>query len=204
MFTGIVTDVGRLADRTPFGDGARLAIECGYDPDTIAIGASIACSGACLTVTTLAPREGGGARFTVDVSAETMDKTTIGTWQVGGAINLERSLRAGDELGGHLVSGHVDGRARIVERIDEEGMSVFRFAPPAAIVPLIAPKGSVALDGTSLTVNEAGETFTVAMIPHTLAVTSWSERRPGDEVNIEADTIARYVARLLSARNGSA
>lgn len=199
MFTGIITDVGRIAATEPHGDGARLSIRCGYDPAGIAIGASIACAGVCLTATTVEPAE-GGAVFTVDVSAETMDKTTIGRWRVGDRVNLERSLRAGDELGGHLVSGHVDGRARIVERRDEEGMSVFRFAPPAALTPLIAPKGSVALDGTSLTVNEAGETFTVALIPHTMAVTTWAERRPGDEVNIEADTIARYVARLVSAR----
>jgi riboflavin synthase len=199
MFTGIITDVGRLADKTPHGDGARLAIATAYDPASIAIGASIACAGVCLTATTVEPWD-DGARFTVDVSAETMDKTTIGGWQVGEPINLERSLKAGDELGGHLVSGHVDGRARIVERLDEEGMSVFRFAPPPALVPLIAPKGSVALDGTSLTVNAASDTFTVAMIPHTLSVTTWSEKTPGDEVNIEADTIARYVARLLEAQ----
>jgi len=199
MFTGIITDVGTVAATSALGDGARLAIRCGYDPSSIAVGASIACSGVCLTATTVEPAD-RGALFTVDVSAETMDKTTVGGWGVGARINLERSLKAGDELGGHLVSGHVDGRAAIVERRDEDGMTVFRFAPPAALVPLIAPKGSVALDGTSLTVVETGDTFTVAMIPHTLAVTTWAERRPGDAVNIEADTIARYVARLLAAR----
>ena len=199
MFTGIITDVGRLAGRTPFGDGARLAIQSAYDPATIAIGASIACSGCCLTVTTVEPA-GNGARFTVDVSAESMDKTTIGSWRDADGINLERSLKAGDELGGHIVSGHVDGRAEIVERVDHEEMSVFRFAAPAHLLPLIAAKGSVALDGTSLTVNEVGDTFTVALIPHTLAVTTWGERHAGDAVNIEVDTIARYVARLVGVR----
>ena len=203
MFTGIITDVGRLAAKTPHGDGARLAIDCGYDAAGIDIGASIACAGVCLTATTVEPTD-GGARFTVDVSAESMDKTTIGAWAVGSRINLERSLKAGDELGGHLVSGHVDGYAEIVERVDEEGMAVFRFAPPTSLVPLIAPKGSVALDGTSLTVNTVGQTFTVAMIPHTLAVTTWADRGPGDVVNIEADTIARYVARLMDVRAAAA
>jgi len=203
MFTGIVTDIGRLAALTPYGDGARLAMDCGYDADGIPIGASIACSGVCLTVTTVELGT-SATRFTVDVSAETMDKTTIGGWRIGDSINLERSLKAGDEMGGHIVSGHVDGRARITERLDEEGMSTFRFAPPPGLASLIAPKGSVALDGTSLTVNQAGDTFTVAMIPHTLAVTTWSERTPGDEVNIEVDMIARYVARLLSARGAAA
>lgn len=199
MFTGIITDVGRIVETAPFGDGARLTLACASPAETIAIGASIACSGVCLTATTVAP-EGAGSRFTVDVSGETMDKTTIGAWRVGTRVNLERSLKAGDELGGHIVSGHIDGRAEIVSRDDREGMTVFRFAPPAHLLPLIAPKGSVALDGTSLTVNEAADTFTIAMIPHTLAVTTWDERRPGDPVNIEVDTIARYVARLAAFR----
>ncbi|MBJ3778175.1 riboflavin synthase [Acuticoccus mangrovi] len=199
MFTGIVTDVGRIVDKIPFGDGARLAIECTYPADGIAIGASIACGGCCLTATTVSATA-SGARFTVDVSAESMDKTTIGGWAVGDPINLERSLKAGDELGGHIVSGHVDGRAEIVAREDEEDMSLFRFAPPSRLLSLIAEKGSVALDGTSLTVVEASDTFTVAMIPHTLAVTTWHRRRVGDLVNIEIDTIARYVARLVAMR----
>lgn len=201
MFTGIITDVGRIADKTPLGDGARLAIETRYDAASIAIGASIACSGCCLTVTALEPAQ-EGAVFTVDVSTETMDKTTIGDWQVGTRVNLERSLRAGDELGGHLVSGHVDGCAEIVAREDEESMSRFTFAPPPALLPLIASKGSVALDGTSLTVVDAGETFQVAMIPHTMAVTTWGALHAGARVNIEVDTIARYVARLLEGRTG--
>lgn len=197
MFTGIISDIGRLADTTPFGDGARLSIECAYAADTIAIGASIACNGCCLTVTTRSAGE--RTRFTVDASAETMGKTTIGDWRVGDPVNLERALKAGDELGGHLVSGHVDGRAEIVERADQESMSVFRFAAPPALMPLLAPKGSVALDGTSLTVNDVSDTFTVAIIPHTLAVTTWGARTAGDRVNIEVDTIARYVQRLLAA-----
>lgn len=199
MFTGIITDVGRIVEVTPFGDGARLTVACASPAGSIAIGASIACSGVCLTATTVAP-DGAGARFTVDVSGETMDKTTVGAWRVGTRINLERSLKAGDELGGHIVSGHVDGRAEIVGRDDGEGMTVFRLAPPVHLLPLIASKGSVALDGTSLTVNEAADTFTIAMIPHTLAVTTWGERRAGDLVNIEVDTIARYVARLAAFR----
>ncbi|WMS43353.1 riboflavin synthase [Acuticoccus sp. MNP-M23] len=199
MFTGIITDVGRIDAVEPFGDGIRAAIVSAYDPASIPIGASIACSGCCLTVTTLAPH-GNGVRFTVDASAETLDKTTVGAWAVGSRINLERSLKMGDELGGHLVSGHVDGRAEIVSREDGEDMSRFTFRPPEALLPLIATKGSVALDGTSLTVNDAGDTFSVAMIPHTLAVTTWRDRQPGDLVNIEIDTIARYVARLAAMR----
>jgi len=201
MFTGIITDVGTLASAVPFGAGARLSIDCGYAAQTIPIGASIACSGVCLTVTTLSPR-GSGTRFTVDVSAESMARTTVGSWSAGTRINLERSLRLGDEMGGHLVFGHVDGTAEIVSRQDEEGMSVFRFAPPAGLARLVAHKGSVALDGTSLTVNEASDTFTVAMIPHTLAVTTWAGRVPGDVVNIEVDMLARYVARQLEWREG--
>lgn len=199
MFTGIITDVGRLEAKDPFGNGARLAIACTYPSDGIAVGASISCGGCCLTVTGVEPHD-AGARFTVDVSAETMDKTTIGHWSIGERINLERSLRAGDELGGHLVSGHVDGVALIVGRTDGADMSWFTFEPPRTLLPLLATKGSVALDGTSLTVNEADKTFSVAMIPHTLSVTTWGERQVGQQVNIEVDTIARYVARLVEWR----
>lgn len=199
MFTGIITDVGRIVATEPFGDGARLTIACASPAGSIAVGASIACAGVCLTATSVAP-DGAGARFTVDASAETMAKTTVGDWAVGTRVNLERSLKAGDEMGGHIVSGHVDGRATIVSRDDRADMTGFRFAPPREFLPLVAPKGSVALDGTSLTVVEAGDTFTVAMIPHTLAITTWGERRAGDVVNFEVDTIARYVARLVSAR----
>lgn len=200
MFTGIITDVGTLTAKEPFGNGARLTIECAYDPGGIAIGASIACSGVCLTATTVEPA-GTGARFTVDVSTESMEKTTIGAWRVGSRINLERSLKAGDELGGHIVSGHVDGVADVVERVEEEAQTTFRFRPPEALLPFLATKGSVALDGTSLTVNNATDTFTVAMIPHTMAVTTWGATAAGDRVNIEVDTVARYVARLADMRS---
>jgi riboflavin synthase len=199
MFTGIITDVGTVVAREALGDGVRLSIACAAPAETIALGASIACAGVCLTATGVWP-DGTGSRFAVDVSAETMDKTTVGAWSVGTRVNLERSLRAGDEMGGHIVSGHVDGRATILARDDRTGMTVFRFAPPPHLLPLIATKGSVALDGTSLTVNDADETFAVAMIPHTLAVTTWGERRAGDLVNLEVDTIARYVARLVASR----
>ncbi|WP_108659049.1 riboflavin synthase [Acuticoccus kandeliae] len=199
MFTGIITDVGTLAGKTPFGDGARLLIDCQYEAAGIDIGASIACAGVCLTVTAI-EKAGNRTRFAVDVSGETMDKTTVGTWQVGDPINLERPLKAGDELGGHIVSGHVDGVAEIVARDDHEDMTVFRLSPPADLLPLIAAKGSVALDGTSLTVIDADDTFTIMTIPHTMAATTWGERRVGDMVNIEVDTIARYVARLVAVR----
>lgn len=199
MFTGIVTDIGEVSACEPAGVGVRLAIDSAYASETIALGASIACAGVCLTVTSVTPIA-GGSRFTVDATAETLDKTTVGAWAVGTRLNLERALRAGDELGGHLVSGHVDGRATIVERRDEDGMCVMRFAPPRELLPLIATKGSVALDGASLTVNDAADTFTVALIPHTLAVTTFGDRREGDAVNIEVDTLARYVARLADMR----
>lgn len=202
MFTGIISDIGSLGERQQTGDGARFAIDCAYDPAGIEVGASIACAGVCLTVTTIG-QVGNRARFTADVSAETLGCTTAGSWTPGTRINLERALRAGDELGGHLVSGHVDGVATIVERSETASMTVLRLAPPEALLPFIAPKGSVALDGTSLTVNEADDTFTVALIPHTLAATTWGERRPGDRVNIEIDTLARYVARLAGTRGGA-
>lgn len=199
MFTGIITDIGVIEKVEPARGGLRVTIDSAYEPQSIAIGASIACAGCCLTATTVIAG-GRGASFTVDVSPESLDKTTLGRWEAGTRINLERSLRAGDELGGHIVTGHVDGRAQLLERIEEEGACVLRFRPPAALLPLIAPKGSVALDGTSLTVNEASDTFTVALIPHTLAVTTWAERVPGEEVNIEVDPLARYVARLADMR----
>ncbi|MCF3936352.1 riboflavin synthase [Acuticoccus sp. M5D2P5] len=203
MFTGIITDIGTLVAKTPFGDGARLLIDCQYDAAGIEIGASIACAGVCLTVTAL--EDGGNrTRFAADVSGETMEKTTVGSWEIGDAINLERPLKAGDELGGHIVSGHVDGVAEIVARDDHEEMTVFRFAPPKELVSLIAEKGSVALDGTSLTVIEADDTFTVMTIPHTMGATTWGNRKVGDVVNIEVDTIARYVARLVAVRGADA
>lgn len=196
MFTGIVTDVGRVAGLETRGD-ARIAIDCGYDPAGIALGASIACSGACLTVVEVAERP-GGARFSVDVSAETLSRTTLGRWRAGSRVNLERALKVGEELGGHLMTGHVDGVAEIVSMAEEGGSRRFRFRVPPELARYIAPKGSVALDGTSLTVNEVeGREFGVNIIPHTLAVTTWGEARTGDPVNVEIDTLARYVARLM-------
>lgn len=195
MFTGIVTDLGRLAAREDAGRGdLRLTIETAYNMATVEIGASIACSGCCLTVV-----ERGQGSFAADVSAETLSKTTLGAWQVGQPINLERSLSLGDELGGHLVYGHVDGLAK-VSRIAPEGDSLrFGFEAPKDLAPFIASKGSVALDGVSLTVNEVdGTEFGVNIIPHTAEVTTFGSLKQGDRVNLEIDMLARYVARLLN------
>ncbi len=192
MFTGIVSDLGRVR-RVRRGAITELTIATGFAPASIAIGASIACSGACLTV--IAVEDGA---FTAQASAETLARTTIGRWTEGTAVNLEQSLRLGDELGGHLVSGHVDGLARIVERRPEAESVRFVVEAPDALMPFIAPKGSVALDGVSLTVNEVAERrFGVNIIPHTLACTSFDAAQPGQEMNLEIDMIARYVARLL-------
>ncbi len=200
MFTGIVTDLGQVR-RIRRGALVELTIATGFDTGAIAIGASIACSGPCLTVVAVEP----GA-FTVQASAETVACTTIGAWRQGTPVNLEQSLRLGDELGGHLVSGHVDGLARIAERRPEAESVRFVFEAPAALAPFIAPKGSVTLDGVSLTVNEVSGgaamsaiRFGVNIIPHTLACTSFNTAQPGQEMNLEIDMIARYVARLLGA-----
>jgi riboflavin synthase len=195
MFTGIITDLGRVK-RLRRGDLVDLTIATAFDISTIALGASIACSGACLTV--VATENG---EFLVQVSAETLARTTIGEWVEGTPVNLERSLRVGDELGGHLVAGHVDGIARIVERRPEAESVRFVFEVPDGLERFIAPKGSVALDGVSLTVNEvSGTRFGVNIIPHTLACTNFAEARPGQRMNLEIDLIARYIARLLGAR----
>jgi riboflavin synthase len=194
MFTGIVTDLGRVR-RLRRGELAEVTVATRFDTAAIAIGASIACSGACLTV--IAVEDGA---FTVQASAETLARTTIGSWAEGIAVNLEQALRIGDELGGHLVSGHVDGLARIVERRPEAQSVRFVFEAPSKLMPFIAPKGSVCLDGVSLTVNEvAGNRFGVNIIPHTLACTTLGEGEPGQQMNLEIDMIARYVARLLGA-----
>ena len=199
MFTGIVTDLGRVR-RVRRVALAELTIATGFDPASIAIGASIACSGACLTV--IAVGDGG---FTAQASAETLARTTIGRWTEGTAVNLEQSLRLGDELGGHLVSGHVDGLARIVERRPEAESVRFVFEAPEALMPFIAPKGSVTLDGVSLTVNElSGVRFGVNIIPHTLACTTFDAAQSGQDMNLEIDMIARYVARLLGAATPAA
>ncbi len=191
MFTGIVTDIGDIRSLERRGD-LRARIGTRFDTSGIDIGASIACSGVCLTVVQLGPDW-----FDVEISAETLDKTNIGGWVVGQKINLERALKVGDELGGHIVSGHVDGLAEIVE-MHPEGDSVrYTFEAPRALARFIAPKGSVALDGTSLTVNEVADTrFGVNIIPHTQEVTTWGASKVGDKVNLEIDTLARYVARL--------
>ncbi len=196
MFTGIVTDVGEVAAVTPRDTGVRLRIATAYDPDTIELGASIACSGPCLTVVQRG-RQGNRGFFDVEASPETLARTTMGGWRAGSRINLERAMKLGDELGGHLVSGHVDGLATIVERRDAGDMSFFAFEAPPELARFIAAKGSVCLDGTSLTVNgAAGRRFDVMIIPHTLKMTTWGERAEGDSVNLEIDMLARYVARL--------
>jgi riboflavin synthase len=198
MFTGIVTDMGTVEKIEPLPKGRRFRIATAYDPAMIDIGASIACSGVCLTVVTL-PESGANQRwFEVEAWEEALRLTTAGSWEEGTRINLERALKVGDELGGHIVSGHVDGMAVIVAR-EEEGEAVrFRIEAPAALARFIAPKGSVALDGTSLTVNAvADNVFDVLIIQHTLSVTTWGERQVGDGLNMEVDTMARYAARLL-------
>lgn len=201
MFTGIVTDIGTIHSVTRMNEGVRLRIETNYDPAGIDIGASIACSGTCLTVTGL-PEPGDNARwFEVEAWEEALRLTTIGNWQADTRVNLERSLKIGDELGGHLVSGHVDGLAEIVAIEDEGDARRFRIAAPDDLARFIAPKGSVALDGTSLTVNAVeGSTFDVLLIRHSLEVTTWSEREVGDKVNLEIDQMARYAERLIGFR----
>lgn len=194
MFTGIITDVGEVLALDPAGD-LRARIATHYPVSGIDIGASIACDGVCLTVVALGEEPRGW--FDVQISAETVSKTNLGSWHPGKRVNLERALKVGDELGGHIVSGHVDGVAEIVALRDEGDSTRFTFRAPEALAGFIAPKGSVALNGTSLTVNEvAGAEFGVNIIPHTKAMTTWGEARVGDRVNIEIDTLARYVARL--------
>ena len=204
MFTGIVSDVGQIIDISLSGDLRRLRIATAYDPTTIPIGASIANSGPCLTVVAVEPR-GPGSAIAFDVGAETLAVTTLGGLRAGARVNLERALKVGDELGGHMVSGHVDGIAEIKSRRDFDGMAHFLIRAPKDLAKFIAVKGSVALDGTSLTVNAVnGDTFEVLLIPHTLKVTTWGERRVGDKINIEVDQMARYAARLMEAERGEA
>jgi riboflavin synthase len=208
MFTGLVSDVGRIVAASYGEKLRRFRIESGYDPAGIALGASIACSGPCLTVVASGPRE-GGSWFEVDVAAETLARTTAASWREGTRLNLERSLKIGDELGGHIVTGHVDGVAEIVALEEVTGGGEWgptaRFTLRAApdLMRFIAEKGSVTLDGTSLTVNAVErDTFSVLLIPHTLAVTTWGERRVGDRINLEVDLMARYAARLVEAGQG--
>jgi len=193
MFTGIITDIGRVASVEQRGD-LKARITTSYDTGGIDIGASIACDGVCLTVIAL-----GDDWFDVEISAESVSKTNIGRnmWHEGKPLNLERALKVGDELGGHIVSGHVDGVAEIIEMCDEGDSTRFTFRAPDTLAKFIAPKGSVALNGTSLTVNEVnGCDFGVNIIPHTKSVTTWGTAKLGDPVNLEIDTLARYVARL--------
>ncbi len=198
MFTGIVTDVGEVRSVKPQANNLhRITIFCRYPRAGIIEGASIACSGVCLTVVGTG-EDGGRTWFAVDAAAETLRLTTVGRWRHGTLVNLERALKLGDELGGHLVAGHVDGLASVIAREDLTDMARFALRAPAALARFIAPKGSVALDGLSLTVNEVeGDTFSVLIIPHTLQVTTFGSLRQSDDVNLEIDTMARYAARLM-------
>ena len=198
MFSGIVTGLGEILEVDEKSDGLRrLVVACNYDPDSIVLGASIACSGICFTVVERGVR-GNGAFFSVDAAAETLRLTTAGHWRRGTRINLERSLRLGDEMGGNLVSGHVDGIAELVTRDDFLDSASFTLRVPTALSRFIAVKGSVALDGVSLTVNKVdGDMFSVLIIPHTLQVTTFGKLDAGARLNLEVDQLARYVARLL-------
>jgi riboflavin synthase len=201
MFTGIVTDIGEVRSVEARANNlSRVSIFCGYRRADLVDGASMACAGVCLTIVG-AGEEDGRTWFAVDAAAETLRVTTAGRWRHGTRVNLERSLKLGDELGGHLVVGHVDGLARIVAREDMTDMARLVLRAPAELARLIAPKGSVALDGVSLTVNAVeDDTFSVLIIPHTLAVTTLGTLAQGDDMNLEIDTMARYAARLMEAR----
>ena len=201
MFTGIVTDVGEVRSVEARAKNlSRLTITCSYPRAELIDGASIGCSGVCLTIVG-AGEEDGRSWFAVDAAAETLARTTVGRWRRGSKVNLERPLRLGDELGGHLVAGHVDGLANVVAREDLTDMARFVLRAPPALSRFIAPKGSVALDGVSLTVNAVeGDTFSVLIIPHTLAVTTLGLLHKDDDVNLEVDTMARYAARLMESR----
>ena len=201
MFTGIVTDVGEVIASEERAEGLRrLTIACAYDRASIDIGASIACSGVCMTVVETGS-VGNRDTFSVDAAAETLRLTTVGSWRNGTRVNLERSLKIGDELGGHLVSGHVDGLAELVSREDLTDMARLTLRVPKSLARFIAQKGSVALDGVSLTVNDVtDDTFSVLIIPHTLSVTTFGALKAGDRINLEVDQMARYAARLMEAR----
>lgn len=196
MFTGLISDVGEVVAR----EGGVFKIRTSYPADSIPLGASIACDGVCLTATAVIP-DAKGAQFSVDVSNESLSKTSLGEWLAGRQVNLERPLKAQDELGGHVVSGHIDGVVRILDINDDGDSRRFSFEAPEHLAPYVAPKGSVALDGTSLTVNEvSANRFGVNLIPHTLTVTTWGAKTAGDLVNLEVDLFARYVARLMEYR----
>jgi riboflavin synthase len=199
MFTGIVTALGTVREVLPIGEGQDMRLVIGVTPEFLqgaTLGGSIACSGVCLTAVEL-----HADSFAVEASAETLSKTTLGAWRAGTRVNLERSLRLGDELGGHIVSGHVDGVGEVLSATPENGSVRWRFRAPAALAPMIAGKGSIAIEGVSLTVNEVdGQVFGVNIIPHTAAMTGFGTLQPGDKVNLEVDMLARYVARLLETR----
>jgi len=202
MFTGIVTDIGTIEKITPLAEGIRLRVNTEYDPDTIDIGASIAHSGVCLTVVAKADESSNARWYEVEAWEEALRLTTLGSRKPGDRINLERALKVGDELGGHIVSGHVDGVAKVISVADEGEATRFTLEVPEVLAKFIAPKGSVALDGASLTVNTVeGNTFDVLLIRHSLAVTTWGDVRKDDAVNIEIDTMARYAARLAEFDN---
>jgi riboflavin synthase len=196
MFTGIISDLATVVEVTLGQAAKRLRLTTTYDLNTFAIGASIACNGCCLTVV-----EKGIDWFSADVSQETLNMTTLGSWNVGDKVNLERPLKMGDELGGHWVLGHVDGVAKVKAVREEAGSKRFTIVPPKELAKFVAAKGSVCLDGVSLTVNEMDDTsFGVNIIPHTLTVTSFGALKDGDTVNMEIDTLARYVARLIQPK----
>jgi riboflavin synthase len=196
MFTGIVSDIGTLAARS----GARLSIACSYDASSLVPGASMACDGCCLTIVN-ANAEKSGAVFEVEISNETFSRTTLGSWQLGRHINLERPLSLGDELGGHLVTGHIDGLASITARAEDGDSVRFTLESPASLAKYIAAKGAITLDGVSLTVNEVdGKSFGVNIIAYTLAHTTWRDRKAGDLVNLEVDMLARYVERIAAMK----
>lgn len=201
MFTGIVTDIGEVRTARPRANNlTRLTIYCRYPRAELVEGASIACSGVCMTVVDTGEQD-GRTWFAVDAADETLRLTSVGRWRQGARVNLERPLKLGDELGGHLVAGHIDGLARVVAREDMTDMARIDLRAPAELARFIAPKGSVALDGVSLTVNTVdGDVFSVLIIPHTLVVTTLGSLHEGDDVNLEVDTMARYAARLMEMR----
>lgn len=200
MFTGLITDIGLIV--AVRNGGARVATV--FPADSLAVGGSIACDGCCLTMTSV-ERAGKGSIFSVDISNETASRTTLGRWREGGHVNLEQPLRLGDAVGGHLVTGHVDGLARVVERRPDGESTRLVLEAPIDLAPMIASKGSVALAGISLTVNEAdGRRFGVNIIPHTMAATTLANAAPGDDLNLEVDLLARYVARLMDRGDASA
>jgi riboflavin synthase len=202
MFTGIVTGLGRIEAVEP-GAVHRFTVASPYAADSFEIGCSVAHDGACLTVVSV-ERDGDGARHVVEVSPETLKRTTLGGWVEGTAVNLERSLKVGDELGGHIVQGHVDGVGEVLDRVEQDGWITFTIKAPAEVSPYIAEKGSIAVDGVSLTVNRVeADAFDLMIIPHTAQVTTLGRLQSGAHVNLEADVMARYAARLMDAR-GSA